>query len=513
MALTQTFPRAALLVASALLVTAPAGAQGPEGRVSLGEAIALARRQSPAREASATRVAAADQARTACLRHGASAWAAAVRMAWWLVPTGLMPWTEAAASPRVALQAPHAAGHEAPDGEVRHLHPLRQREVSDRGTRDDSAWVPRAVTGWRASGQPLQMGDESCEAPQVHALTPAQRRRQAAAVSRALAIPGEPAVREAIAAGVDAERTFDVGGKTDAAFGGGPVRVHARVAALSPALDLALLQVSNPDPRQPVLSLGKTARVQAGKEVVAIGYALGTLSNTVTRGIVSAVRRVNTLTLLQIDAAINPGNSGGPLIDRTGTVIGINTLGASGQGLGFAVAAEHADHGALHQNLGEDVGRAGSDGLQRLRFRPQGVETVDQVLDEVARAFDARRQPDQRVGQAEGVTRGSRNRRVRHLARQAHQRAHAAEAFAEREVLAARHEGRRLVQRAVELEADHAAESRHLRLRDLESFLGVFGEEDFVAAGLEAAREEDAVVLGVIDDEEFSHGQGRVFFR
>jgi S1-C subfamily serine protease len=134
-----------------------------------------------------------------------------------------------------------------------------------------------------------------------------------------------------------------VNGQSSVQLVAGGRAYSARVAALSPALDLALLQVSNPDPRQPVLSLGKTARVQAGKEVVAIGYALGTLSNTVTRGIVSAVRRVNTLTLLQIDAAINPGNSGGPLIDRTGTVIGINTLGASGQGLGFAVAAEHAD--------------------------------------------------------------------------------------------------------------------------------------------------------------------------
>ena len=63
-----------------------------------------------------------------------------------------------------------------------------------------------------------------------------------------------------------------------------------------------------------------------GQEVIALGTPLG-LQNTVTRGIVSAVRDVGGVTLVQTDAAINPGNSGGPLLDRTGTVIGIATMG------------------------------------------------------------------------------------------------------------------------------------------------------------------------------------------
>jgi trypsin-like peptidase len=65
----------------------------------------------------------------------------------------------------------------------------------------------------------------------------------------------------------------------------------------------------------------------------------------VTRGIVSAVRVIGGLTLVQTDAAINPGNSGGPLMDRTGRVVGITTMGmrsAVAQGLAFAVAIEHA---------------------------------------------------------------------------------------------------------------------------------------------------------------------------
>ena len=87
-----------------------------------------------------------------------------------------------------------------------------------------------------------------------------------------------------------------------------------------------------------------------GEEVIAIGSPRG-LTNTITRGIVSAFRRSGNYSegfattgasLIQTDAAINPGNSGGPLLNENGEVIGINTFGktSSGgsQGLNFAVS-------------------------------------------------------------------------------------------------------------------------------------------------------------------------------
>ena len=129
------------------------------------------------------------------------------------------------------------------------------------------------------------------------------------------------------------------------------VRVHrasgdtlnARVERVATDIDLAVLKLSTPAANQPVVSLGATSRVRTGEDVIAIGSALGVLQNSVTRGIVSAVRQSGTLTLIQTDAAINPGNSGGPLLDRTGAVIGINTLTArSAQGIAFAVAVDHA---------------------------------------------------------------------------------------------------------------------------------------------------------------------------
>ena len=58
------------------------------------------------------------------------------------------------------------------------------------------------------------------------------------------------------------------------------------------------------------------------------------LQNTVTRGIVSALRQVGAVVLVQTDAAINPGNSGGPLLDRSGRVAGRRDDADDGPGRG-----------------------------------------------------------------------------------------------------------------------------------------------------------------------------------
>jgi S1-C subfamily serine protease len=117
-----------------------------------------------------------------------------------------------------------------------------------------------------------------------------------------------------------------------------------RVDVSAPDLDIAIVRTTGSDPGQATLIMGSGARARPGQEVVALGSPLG-LQNTVTRGIVSAVRDMGPLTLVQTDAAINPGNSGGPLLDRSGLVVGITTLGvkpSEAQGLSFAIAIEHA---------------------------------------------------------------------------------------------------------------------------------------------------------------------------
>ncbi len=97
------------------------------------------------------------------------------------------------------------------------------------------------------------------------------------------------------------------------------------------------------------LEFGDAAGLEAGDEIVAIGYALGLSGEaTVTRGIVSAVRYDSRFLsdVIQTDAAINPGNSGGPMLSMSGQILGINTFGydetQSGrpvEGLSFAISA------------------------------------------------------------------------------------------------------------------------------------------------------------------------------
>ncbi|HEY7285673.1 MAG TPA: trypsin-like peptidase domain-containing protein [Vicinamibacterales bacterium] len=118
-----------------------------------------------------------------------------------------------------------------------------------------------------------------------------------------------------------------------------------RVDAMAPDYDLAVVRIADADAVPAPLPLGSALRTRPGQDVVALGAPLG-LQNTVTRGIVSALRQVGPVMLVQTDAAINPGNSGGPLLDRSGHVVGITTMSVKpgvGQGLSFAVAIEHAE--------------------------------------------------------------------------------------------------------------------------------------------------------------------------
>ena len=165
-------------------------------------------------------------------------------------------------------------------------------------------------------------------------------------------------------------------GQTSVRLQVGDRMLSARVATISPGTDLALLKVEGANPAQPTLPLGSSSKARVGQEVLAIGSALGVLSNTVTRGIVSAVRQVGAVTLVQTDAAINPGNSGGPLLDRHGVVIGVNSMTVarqSGEGVAFAVAIDHAVH-LIDKGPGVDTTRTPLSGLEQMFEKPAEPE-------------------------------------------------------------------------------------------------------------------------------------------
>ena len=54
--------------------------------------------------------------------------------------------------------------------------------------------------------------------------------------------------------------------------------------------------------------MGSARLSKPGQEIIVIGSALGTLQNSVSRGIVSGLRNSGGATLVQTDAATNPGN-------------------------------------------------------------------------------------------------------------------------------------------------------------------------------------------------------------
>jgi hypothetical protein len=109
-----------------------------------------------------------------------------------------------------------------------------------------------------------------------------------------------------------------------------------RVVYLDLRRDLAFVMPCEPLPPLP-MAVADSERARTGQAVVAVGHPLG-LQFTATQGIISAVDRdVRGVRYLQTDAAMNPGNSGGPLVDGNGEVLGVNTLGAAGQNLGFAL--------------------------------------------------------------------------------------------------------------------------------------------------------------------------------
>jgi serine protease Do len=123
---------------------------------------------------------------------------------------------------------------------------------------------------------------------------------------------------------------------------------EARIVRISDDHDLALIKIDATGLTPAVI--GDSDALQVGETAIAIGSPLGTFTETVTRGIISATGRTITVAdestgrpvtltgLLQTDAAINPGNSGGPLLDASGAVVGVNTaVSAEGEGLGFAI--------------------------------------------------------------------------------------------------------------------------------------------------------------------------------
>lgn len=105
--------------------------------------------------------------------------------------------------------------------------------------------------------------------------------------------------------------------------------------------DLAILKLREIE-SYPVLPLEENFIPNLGEDLIVLGYPLGIklgLEVTVSTGIISSIRNLPEVNLIQTNAAINHGNSGGPVISRrSGKVIGIVTAKArDSESIGFAI--------------------------------------------------------------------------------------------------------------------------------------------------------------------------------
>ena len=231
-----------------------------------------------------------------------------------------------------------------------------------------------------------------------------------------------------VAAAKDGPPAAPGGAQTKLTFADGRTTTFT-VVGTDPSSDIAVVRAQDASGLTPI-TLGSSANLRVGQDVVAIGSPLG-LEGTVTTGIISALNRPvaaggdaqnqNTvLDAIQTDAAINPGNSGGALVNMNGELVGVNsaiaTLGGdagpqaqSGSiGLGFAIPVDQAKRiadeliqngTASHASLGVQVGNdSGVDGAKIVEVTsggaaaaaglPSGV-VVTKVDDRVIGSADA----------------------------------------------------------------------------------------------------------------------------
>ena len=163
--------------------------------------------------------------------------------------------------------------------------------------------------------------------------------------------------------------------------------LEAKVVGRDPFTDIALLKVEATG-LTPVKA-GSADGIKVGQFVLALANATGKKVSA-TSGIITGHRRsmrgfwgVMIDDAVVSDAKLNPGYSGGPLVDATGSLLGMNVAYFAGRGV--AVSAD---------SLKETVERISRDGKVKKGFLGVIVEPVE-LPEELARSAE--------VGQDDGL--------------------------------------------------------------------------------------------------------------
>ena len=127
-------------------------------------------------------------------------------------------------------------------------------------------------------------------------------------------------------------------------------RVEGEIVGAARNYDLAVVRLKRALALPSPIPLGSSRDLKVGQFAYAIGSPFG-LDLSLTTGVISALKRQLPMDnggeitqVIQTDAATYPGNSGGPLLDSTGRLIGVNTIGyaltRSHAALGFAIPVD-----------------------------------------------------------------------------------------------------------------------------------------------------------------------------
>ncbi|MEO6724774.1 MAG: trypsin-like peptidase domain-containing protein [Blastocatellia bacterium] len=120
----------------------------------------------------------------------------------------------------------------------------------------------------------------------------------------------------------------------------GDIYKTADIVDVDDAKDIVILKIKGF--KLPIVALGDSDKVETGDAIVAISSPEG-LTNSLSTGVISGVRRLDTHRVFQITAPISRGSSGGALFNADGEIIGIVTyLLKSGQNINFAVPINYA---------------------------------------------------------------------------------------------------------------------------------------------------------------------------
>lgn len=121
-------------------------------------------------------------------------------------------------------------------------------------------------------------------------------------------------------------------------------RATAVVSLSDSTLDLAIL-TTELDLRP--VQMEPARRQRLGETLIVLGYPYADLLGeqaTLTRGLLSAVREIDGVVLVQTDAAMNSGSSGGAIVNMSGKLIGVAAFSVRDSiGLNFGIATESID--------------------------------------------------------------------------------------------------------------------------------------------------------------------------